>query len=306
MRSNVAKAPGSIRKALNRLFPYLLLLPSLIPILVILIYPILKTAYMSLCKISTQKPDSAEFIGFDNYSKMFQSGSFYLGLKNSVFLTVWTVVFAILLGLGIALILNMNFRGRGFFRSITILPWATPQVAAVLVWMWLFDYQFGMVNYMCSSLGIISKNISWLTDPKVAIISVLIVNIWKYFAISAIMLLAGLQTIDTTLYEAAKVDGANVFQRFFHITLPGLHASGGILVLLVTIWSFREYTTIKLMTNGGPARATETLVIQTYMEAFQYYKMGSAAAMGMVTFLISLLFSALYYWLVFGRKKEKT
>lgn len=173
----------------------------------------------------------------------------------------------------------------------------------MLVWLWLFDFQFGFVNHALSSLGVISRNVGWLVTPQMAMPSLCVVMIWKYFSIACIMLMAGLQTIDLTLYEVAKVDGATPLRQFWHITLPGLQASGGVLVLLMTIWCFREFTTVKLLTNGGPARATETLVLSTYLNAFNYYKMGTASAMGMITFLISLAFG-LAYFMVFNRRRN--
>lgn len=287
----------------DKMFPYLLMLPSLIPIAVILIYPIFRTAWMSLFNIATQKPNEGIFVGLANYIQVFSSETFSVDIKNTVVLTVVTVAFSVLIGLGLALALNRNFPGKGFFRSLIIIPWATPQVAAVLVWMWLFDFQFGFVNYALRLLGIVQQNIGWLVTAQMAMPSLCIVMVWKYFSISCIMLLAGLQTIDTTLYEVARVDGANPLRQFWHITLPGLRESGSVLILLVTIWCFREFTTVKLLTNGGPARATETLVLSTYLNAFNYYKMGTASAMGMITFLISLLFS-IGYFMLFKRRES--
>lgn len=294
---------NSAYRLTNRLFPYLIMLPALIPIAAILIYPIFKTAYMSLFSIATQKPNEGVFVGLSNYVQIIGSETFLINLKNTGILTVVTVVFSVLLGLALALALNKTFPGRGLYRSMIIIPWATPQVAAVLVWLWLFDYQFGFINYALTSLGLSSVNIGWLVWSNMAMLSLCITLVWKYFSISCLMLIAGLQTIDMTLYEAAKVDGANAPRRFWHVTLPGLKASGSVLVMLVTIWCFREFTTVKLLTNGGPARATETLVLSTYLNAFSYYKMGMASAMGMITFLISMTFSVIYF-LVLHRKGE--
>lgn len=288
----------------KKLFPYLLMLPALIPIAVILIYPIFKTGYMSLFDIATQKPNEGVFVGLENYISIIKSESFLLGLKNTFIVTIVTVVFSVLLGLVIALALNRPLFARGLYRSVIIIPWATPAVAAVLVWSWLFDYQFGFLNYYLTSLGFTSSNIGWLTTRNMSMVSLCIVMIWKNFSIACLMLLAGLQTIDLTLYEVAEMDGANAFRKFLHITLPGIKSSASILVLLLTVWSLREFTTIKLLTNGGPARATETLVLSTYQYAFNYYKIGDASAMGMITFFISLAFSLIYF-LILKRGENK-
>lgn len=289
---------------LKKLFPYLLLIPSLIPIVVILIYPIYETFVISLFKMNPMRPDADLFIGLGNYIKLFHEESFFLGLKNSLELTLVTVAGSNLVGLGLALLLNMEFKGRGIFRALVIIPWTLPAVAAVLIWIWILDYQFGVANYILSIAGIVKESIPWLSSTQMAMVSVIIVCIWKQFPISCIMYLASLQTVDHTQYEAAEMDGANLIQKFFCITLPGIAASGGVVLLLTSVWAFREFTIIQIMTNGGPSRATETLVVQSYLEAFNNFNYGYASSLGMITFAISLIFSVVYYKLILGRKGE--
>ena len=289
---------------LKKLFPYLLLIPSLIPIVVILIYPICETFVISLFKMNPMRPDADLFIGLGNYIKLFHEESFFLGLKNSLELTLVTVVGSNLVGLGLALLLNMEFKGRGIFRALVIIPWTLPAVAAVLIWIWILDYQFGVANYILSIAGIVKESIPWLSSTQMAMVSVIIVCIWKQFPISCIMYLASLQTVDHTQYEAAEMDGANLIQKFFCITLPGIAASGGVVLLLTSVWAFREFTIIQIMTNGGPSRATETLVVQSYLEAFNNFNYGYASSLGMITFAISLIFSVVFYKLILGRKGE--
>ena len=289
---------------LKKLFPYLLLIPSLIPIVVILIYPICETFVISLFKMNPMRPDADLFIGLGNYIKLFHEESFFLGLKNSLELTLVTVAGSNLVGLGLALLLNMEFKGRGIFRALVIIPWTLPAVAAVLIWIWILDYQFGVANYILSIAGIVKESIPWLSSTQMAMVSVIIVCIWKQVPISCIMYLASLQTVDHTQYEAAEMDGANLIQKFFCITLPGIAASGGVVLLLTSVWAFREFTIIQIMTNGGPSRATETLVVQSYLEAFNNFNYGYASSLGMITFAISLIFSVVYYKLILGRKGE--
>ena len=289
---------------LKKLFPYLLLIPSLIPIVVILIYPICETFVISLFKMNPMRPDADLFIGLGNYIKLFHEESFFLGLKNSLELTLVTVAGSNLVGLGLALLLNMEFKGRGIFRALVIIPWTLPAVAAVLIWIWILDYQFGVANYILSIAGIVKESIPWLSSTQMAMVSVIIVCIWKQFPISCVMYLASLQTVDHTQYEAAEMDGANLIQKFFCITLPGIAASGGVVLLLTSVWAFREFTIIQIMTNGGPSRATETLVVQSYLEAFNNFNYGYASSLGMITFAISLIFSVVYYKLILGRKGE--
>ena len=290
---------------IGRAFPYLLLLPSLIPIIVILLYPIAQTIVLSTFKINMLRPLNDRFVGFENYIEMVQTPSFWLGITNSFRITFFVVLGSLTLGLVFSMLLNMPFKGRGIFRSLIIIPWAAPAVAAVLVWLWILDFQFGVLNYILRTIGLAADNIQWLTNTSLAVFSVIIVIIWKQFGISTIMLLAGLQTIDPGLYEASMIDGANVFVRFCYITLPGLRTSGGVLILLITVWTFREFTILQIMTQGGPARATETLVLQTYLEAFKFYSTGSAAALGMVTFCISIIISIVYYKALLSKRGDE-
>ena len=299
------KKPSGSNRWSERAFPYILLLPSLIPIGVILLYPITRTVVMSTFNMNILRPHNDRFIGLGNFITMFKNYSFWQGLGNSFKITILVIIGSLTLGLIFALILNKSFRGRGIYRSLIIVPWAVPPVAAVLVWLWIYDFQFGVLNYILRTLGFASDNIPWLIDTSFAVFSVTGVIIWKQFGISTIMLLAGLQTIDYGLYEAAEIDGASTFQRFLNITLPGLRPSGGVLILLVTVWTFREFTIIYLMTGGGPARATETLVIQTFIEAFNHYNLGYASAMGMVTFVVSIVISIGYYKLLLNKRGDE-
>lgn len=274
---------------LKKLFPYLLLIPSLIPIVVILIYPICETFVISLFKMNPMRPDADLFIGLGNYIKLFHEESFFLGLKNSLELTLVTVVGSNLVGLGLALLLNMEFKGRGIFRALVIIPWTLPAVAAVLIWIWILDYQFGVANYILSIAGIVKESIPWLSSTQMAMVSVIIVCIWKQFPISCIMYLASLQTVDILNMRLLRWMELNLIQKFFCITLPGVAASGGVVLLLTSVWAFREFTIIQIMTNGGPSRATETLVVQSYLEAFNNFNYGYASSLGMITFAISLI-----------------
>lgn len=295
MKPTVLCKRGYSKQKKDAIFSLLLLLPALLTCGLVLIYPLCKSLYMSLFQISLIRPGEDEFIGFGNYVNLVRTPNFWASLWITLVITVCVVLGALLLGLLFALLLNRSFKGRPVMRSLIVIPWAIPPVAAVLAWIWMFDSQFGILNYILRAVGIFHENVQWLANTKMAPISVIIVQIWKQIPICAVTLLAGLQTVSGELYEAASIDGANNFKKFIHVTLPGLKTSAGILVLLVTIWTFRQFTVIYLMTEGGPARATETLVIQIYREAFQYFNMGYAAAYGTVTFIISLVFGAIYF-----------
>jgi len=260
---------------------------------------------MSTFSINILRPRNDHFVWLGNYINLFKDDIFWHGLGNSIKITVLVVIGSLTLGLICALILNKSFRGRGIYRSLIIVPWAVPPVAAVLVWLWIYDFQFGVLNYILRTFGFASDNVPWLVNTSFAVFSVTAVIIWKQFGIATIMLLAGLQTIDYGLYEAAEIDGASKFQRFLNITLPGLRPSGGVLILLVTVWTFREFTVIYLMTQGGPARATETLVLLTFIEAFNNYNLGYASSMGIITFVVSIVISVGYYKLLLSKRGDE-
>jgi multiple sugar transport system permease protein len=277
------------------LLPYLLLLPVLVTVGLVLLYPIAKNVWLSLHALDYVRPQRAQtFLGGENYQQLLASRDFWLGMWNTVVYTVGTVLGSALIGLGTAVFLNEKFRGRWLARTLTILPWAVPYVAAVLMWTWIMDAEYGVLNYLLLKTGLLDAKIPWLASPAYAMAAVLIVTIWKQFPFATVMLLAGLQAIPDALYEAAQIDGAGRWRRFVHITLPGLRSVTAVVLILLTIWAFRRFAVIYVMTGGGPARATETLPIQTYLEAFSNYNMGSAAALGTVSLLISMAITLIY------------
>jgi len=188
-------------------------------------------------------------------------------------------------------------------RALFILPWAIPYVAAGLIWGWLLDYEFGVLNYLIQSIGLVERKVDFLLACPEALVSLTGVSIWKLFPLGTVMFLAGLQTIPGEHYEAAKVDGAGPIQCFWHITLPGLRNVSIMLTLLITIWTFgRAFTIIFLLTEGGPAGCTENIVIRSYLEAFKFFHLGTASAIGVIVLLISLAFSLAY--LAFAYRNE--
>ena len=288
----------------RRHFATFMLIPSLVPLLLILAWPLSQVVFYSFTDMSLRRYNDYKFVGLDNFRKLFADPYFYHALTNSFKVAIWTLLFTTVIGFTLALLLNSQFKGRQFFRMLVVIPWATPIVAATLIWAWIFDYQFGLLNWILRSLGIISQNIGWYSDTARALSTIIWINIWKNLPIVTIMLLSGLQAIDIGLYEAAKIDGANSLRRFIHITLPGVKPIASIILLLVTLWSFREMATVKLLTSGGPARNTETLVFYLFDQGFVSYRLGSASATGLVTLLICLVFSILYMGAIMGRKEK--
>ena len=281
----------------SRLLPYLLLFPVLLTVGAVLLYPIAKNIWLSFHLLDYVRPQRGQrFVGLENYRELLVARDFWLGMGNTVVYTLGTVVGSFAIGLATALLLNERFPGRWLARTLTVLPWAIPYVAAVLIWTWIMDAEYGVLNYLLVKSGLVARKVPWLADPAYAMPAVLIVTIWKQFPFATVMLLAGLQTIPHTLYEAAHIDGAGRWHRFLQITLPGLRSVTAVVLILLTIWAFRRFTIIYVMTGGGPARATETLPIQTYLQAFRYYNMGTAASLGTISLLISMAVTLLYLW----------
>lgn len=284
-------------KTVRKNGPLLLFLaPLVIIIFAILIYPILKAAMMSFQHyyLLRPHPDGHPFVGLKNYRDLVNSPDFISSVQITLIYIVGTVLARYVLGLGAALLLNRQFPGRAIVRVIIILPWAIPVVVACLVWILMFDNQFGIINYLLERFAFISNPIVFLGDVKWALPSAMLVNIWKGFPWAVIMLLAGLQGIPETMYEAALVDGANSWQRFRYITLPLLRPVSAIVFLLLVVWTVKDFAILYVLTGGGPSDATQLLTVFVYKLAFKFFRMGQAAAGGMILLLFSLLFTVIY------------
>jgi len=294
-----------MHKLLNnkKILPYLLILPVSIWLGLTIFYPIFDGIRLSFLNIDIPSVGKeADFVFIDNYIKMFNDSVFWHSFRVTLIYAALFVIGTTLISISIALFLNLKFKGRAIFRTLIILPWAVPYVVAVLVWRWILDYNFGIINFILKDvLHIVSENIEWMLNPKIAIFTVVIITIWKEFPIAAVMYLAGLQAIPLELYEAASVDGANNIRKFFHITLPQLKPVNTIVILLLTIWGLKRVTAIYVLTKGGPAMATQTLVIQSYLNAFSFFKMSYAATIGVFMLVLSLIISLIYLKLTLGK-----
>jgi multiple sugar transport system permease protein len=287
-------APGASLVRI-RWFPYLTILPVLAVLTIVFLYPLFQVVVMSFRAVDLGRPVPGEpFVGLANYAEMLHRPQFWQSLWVTIVYTLSVVILTAAGGLVIAQILNAKFGGRALARTLLILPWALPPVVTGLVWAWMFDFQFGVVNYLLRLLYLIDKNLNWMVNPDLALPAVIVATAWKHLPLAIIILLAGLQSISGELYEAAHIDGANVLQRYRYITLPGLRPVLGILLLLETLWNFKSFAYIYMMTGGGPARSTESLVVGVYYEAFQFYKFGYAAALGVIVLLICVAITLVY------------
>ncbi len=288
----------------KKILLFLFIGPSILIILVIIIFPLIYTINLSFLNMNIKEVgfNNSIFIGLNNYFTLFKSDEFWMDLKTTIIYTISVVLLCFILGLITALLLNNRFPGRRFFRTLIVLPWAIPYLVTCLVWNALLDPRAGVINTILVKLNIIDKGISWLYTSKTALISVIIITVWKLFPFATMTILAGLQTIPKELYEAAEVDGAKNYQKIRYITIPSLNFVLSVILILLTIWVIKMFSIIFVLTQGGPAGATETLVIKTYIEAFKYFNMGYAASIGVVTLIISCIFVILYSFLL--RKQD--
>lgn len=281
--------------------PLLLLAPVIACVTVFYLGPILFAGFTSFQADGTTMR-GAEFVGAAHYRSLLADPRFHNAVVVTLVFTAGTVAATYALGLALALLLNRDFPGQRFLASLLIIPWTMPLVVVAVVWGWLMDYQFGIFNYLLQRLGIASQPVGFLTDPDVALFSVGAAQTWRLFPLAMVFLLAALKTIPVELYEAARVDGANAVQAFRHVTLPGIRSTSMALLLLLAIWAFgRVFTIVFVMAGGGPAGATETLVIQTYLEAFRYFRLERASALGVITLLVSATLTLLWLRVAAGR-----
>lgn len=286
-----------------RLLGILLITPSLVVIVATMVYPLVNVIYLSFTRSFLIDPTGSYlFVGFKNYFLLFNNPVFWIALKNTLVYVGGTVSLEFVIGFTIALLLHQQIKYRTTFRGLFMLPWITPSVVVALLTMWVFNSDFGVVNYILKSLGIIPKFLGWLKDPSLAMPAILTVTVWKMFPFMVVVLLAGLQTIPEEQIEAARVDGAGPVQRFLHITLPHMRGIIMIVTLLEFIWMFQYITIIWTTTKGGPIYATTTLPVLIYRSAFKDYNMGYAASIG-VFWLGFLLIFSLFYVRVLGEKE---
>lgn len=265
---------------------WMLLIPALLVLSLVFAYPILRAFWLSLYTQNLGTQLQLVFSGLDNYGRMFNDGRFWQSLWNTTVFTVASVLLELVLGMGVALVLNQSFRGRGIVRTISLLPWALPTALMGLAWAWIFNDQYGIVNDILLRLGLLKTGISWLGDPTLAMIAVIVADVWKTTPFIALLLLAGLQSISTDLYEAHSIDGATAWQSFWKITVPLLLPQIVIALLFRFAQAFGIFDLIQVMTGGGPAGATEMVSIYIYGTVMRYLDFGYGAALVVVTFLL--------------------
>ena len=259
---------------------YLFVLPMVVMVIALVAYPFVYAAYLSLTRKYVGVPPV--FVGFENYVRLAYDGFFRRAVWNSFVFTVASVGFKLLLGMAMALVLTSKIRYRILFTGLLLVPWVAPTVVSALNFLWIFDASLGVLNYLLVKVfRILPQGVGWLSEPGTAMASVIFVNIWRGFPFFGISFLAGLKAIPTEHYEAAAVDGANIVQRFRHVTLPALRNIIIIVMLLSTIWTFNDFAIVYILTKGGPGGATQVLPVFTYEMAFGAQRLGEAIAVAL-------------------------
>lgn len=276
----------------DRTFGLLLTLPALALFVAVIGYPLIGALTTSLFKQSLVLPGRS-FVGLANFRSVLDN-QFWPVLKNTLVFTAGSTAFAVVLGFALALALNSKLPGRSVLRGLFIFPWVIPGVVVSFVWEWIFNANYGVLNGFLIEAHLIHDPIVWLGEPGSAMWSVIIAKTWASFPWIMVMLLAGLQSVDAGLHEAAALDGAGVVARFWHITLPHLRGILGIVVLLETIWNFQHFDMIFVLTDGGPAGATTTFAVAVYNTAFKGFDLGKAGALGALWMVLLLVLVVAY------------
>jgi multiple sugar transport system permease protein len=286
------------------LFCYLMALPATLLVLGLSVLPMLSTLRSALYDHNLLKPAvyGVPFVGLANFRELFtEDPHFWRTLSNTITFVVLAVSISVVLGLAIASVLNQEIRGRGLLRSAVLIPWVTPPVVSAGIWVWMYSMERSPINHLLMSLGIITSPIAFLSNweaewgpvnlPMLAVTSV---RVWNGLPFITIMLLAGLQSIPKEMYEAAEIDGAGVWQRFRFVTLPLLAPVLQVLTTLLFIGGFGVFDIHYIMTRGGPVDRTNVLAVLLYQYAFQFYRLGYAAAIGVVILVITGIIAAIY------------
>ncbi|MFE0753158.1 carbohydrate ABC transporter permease [Inquilinus sp. NPDC058860] len=281
----------------DRALAYLTLAPSAFLLVLLAGVPMVTVFFMAMQDID-MGATSGPFIGLENFVWALSDPSFHAALANTFVWVFGSVVLEMLLGLGLALLLNRRFRLRGLARAVILAPYLVPSVVAVLTWRYMLHDIVGIINAGLVGIGLTSGPLLWLNSTGLAMLSVIIVGVWKFFPFVVLALLGILQAIPQEQYEAARIDGAGEFQQFWRITLPHLLPVFLLTALLRTIWSFQKFDIIYLMTGGGPLDSTTTLPVLVYLKAFSDFELGRAAAVAILTCAILGLLTAVYFLLI--------
>jgi multiple sugar transport system permease protein len=289
------KRAGLLRRIYEHRTDYIYVLPALAVMILVIGYPVYYTIELSFFKTpSNLQMKDKVFIGLDNYVTLLGMESFHSVTINTIIWTVVSTFMAFALGLAAALALHREFTGRGVLRALLLIPYVVSAVAASLVWKWLYHSDFGAIGALAVQFGFTDKPINFLDNLYTVLPSLIVVNIWREFSFAMIMLMAGLQTVPEPLLRAAQVDGANAWQRFWHVTMPHLKGVSMVTVLLLMVANFNSFIIPWIMTGGGPAGASDIWITHIYQIAFGRLRYGLASAYSVILFIVMMALGYFY------------
>ncbi|MBI3370306.1 MAG: sugar ABC transporter permease [Betaproteobacteria bacterium] len=266
-----------------------LLAPMLLVLLVVAVFPVLYSFWTSLYDLKLTRPHRVPFVWFDNYLVIFQDPLFWSSVWRTASFSAVSVAAIMVIALLMALLLNEEFRGRRFLSAMLLVPWAIPYVANGLMWKWIYDSGYGALNGALFQLDFIDKYMVWLGDSHKTLPLIANAFVWKEVPLAAILLLVGLKSIPADLYSAARVDGANVWRRFAHITLPSLRPAFMLVAIYETMMAIRHFDLFFILTEGGPAEASHVLAWHVYVETFRKLSFGTGSALAYIIALVTFL-----------------
>ncbi len=282
---NKRTVKNRIKKLVKVLF---FTLPAMIPMAVFWIYPILKSGWLSFTDWDYMTPEY-NYVGVENYTSVLTNSGFWSAFKTTVLFAIGTIIPIIILGLFVALLLGNELKGKSIYRFLVFSPWVTPTVAISIVWSWIFEPKGGIANQILSSLGL--PELQWINSSETALLSVIIVTVWKAVGYSAIFYLTAIDKIPRDRYEAASLDGAGFWKKLFYITLPGVSPTTFFLCIITMVDALKAYDQIQILTQGGPAGSTRTLTYLFYQLGFEQFKMGQASAVAIIIVAITVALS---------------
>jgi len=281
------------------LVAWAMILPSAFIILVVIFYPIVRTLYLSAFDVSLIRPHERTFVGLGNYLHFLTNDVFWQTIRRTVYFTITSVGIELLLGIGVALLINARLPGWRLLRFSLIIPWAVPTIVNGTIWRWIYNADYGALNGLLLQLGLIDRYVPWLIDPWRAMNLVIVADVWHTFPFAALIIQAALATIPAEFHEAAAIDGANVWQTFRWVTLPLLRPAILVVLVIRTVEAFRVFDIIFVITRGGPAFGTVTISYLTYLETFRKLYIGNGAALSFLVsgfiFLAAMIYIRLLY-----------
>lgn len=287
-QSALPERGGLSERGKDLFFAYAMLLPAILVFLIVIFLPIVKGIAASFCDYTIlNMKKGMHWNGFANYRKVWGNGTFLKQLRTTLVFVFGTVGLEFVIGLVLALLLNTQIKGRSMLRAAFLVPWTIPSIVVAVLWSWMFQAQFGVLNFLFSEFGLLSNPyMEWLQNPKTAMLTIIIACVWRQTPYMIVMLLSGLQSVRADLIEAAEIDGANYWHCLVNIILPSIKPVIGTTLITSFLSSFQQFTIIYNMTDGGPIDVTTTLSIATYKLAFTSYDLGAGSALGVIWLVI--------------------